>query len=144
VWTSTRLQSKATAQHLTRFHVRQQPLLAELNPGEATNLTEEQIKAKYASEYEQQQQDPYSYRFPRGESYHDLALRLEKVIMELEHERKYVMIIAHESVLKCIYAYYFGTPQQEIPTLCLSPSQIIEITPSAYGCLQRSIQVPLV
>ena len=42
------------------------------------------------------------------QSYHDLAIRLEPIILELEREKNDVLIIAHESVLKCLYAYLLG------------------------------------
>ncbi|CAG8710017.1 555_t:CDS:1, partial [Scutellospora calospora] len=44
-------------------------------------------------------------------SYHDLAVRLEPIILELEHEKNDVLIIAHETVLKCLYAYLFDQPE---------------------------------
>lgn len=44
------------------------------------------------------------------QSYHDLAVRLESVIMELEREKNDVLIIAHETVLRCLYAYLFDRP----------------------------------
>ena len=42
------------------------------------------------------------------QSYHDIAIRLESIILELEREKNDVLIIAHESVLKCLYAYLLG------------------------------------
>ena len=59
-------------------------------------------------EYEQWMADPFFYRFPRGESYHDLAVRLEKSLLELEGERTDVFILADASVIRCFYAFYKG------------------------------------
>lgn len=38
-------------------------------------------------------------------------MRLEAIIMELEREKNDVLIIAHETVLRCLYAYLFDRPE---------------------------------
>ena len=40
------------------------------------------------------------------QSYSDLAHRIEPVILELERQSEDVMIIAHETVLRCLYGYF--------------------------------------
>lgn len=47
-------------------------------------------------------------------SYQDLAVRIESIILELEYEKNDVLIIAHESVLRCLYAYLFDRPEDVI------------------------------
>lgn len=46
--------------------------------------------------------DKFSYRYVGGESYKDLVLRLEPIIMELERQRS-ILIIGHQAVLRAIY-----------------------------------------
>ncbi|CAG8745846.1 1965_t:CDS:2, partial [Racocetra fulgida] len=36
---------------------------------------------------------------------------IKSIILELEHEKNDVLIIAHETVLKCLYAYLFDQPE---------------------------------
>ncbi|KAJ9054154.1 hypothetical protein DSO57_1017629 [Entomophthora muscae] len=67
------------------------------------------------------------------QSYLDLAVRLESVIMELEREKDDVVIIAHESVLQCLYGYFFDLKETEIPFLRFGYDSIVEVVPSAYG-----------
>jgi 6-phosphofructo-2-kinase/fructose-2,6-biphosphatase 4 len=105
VFTSTRRRSYQTAQFFPSSAVTQKTPLVQLNPGAVEALAEDEIKARYPEEFVRHQADPFSHRYPRSESYHDLALRLEHVILELEGERDDVLVIAHETVLQCLYAY---------------------------------------
>lgn len=109
--------------------VRQQSVLNQLNPGESDGLLPAELKEKFPEEIPKVRENPYRHRYPRAEvkkiyiydvryilnvsirqSYHDLAVRLESVIMELEREKNDVLIIAHETVLRCLYAYLFDRP----------------------------------
>ncbi|PKY40279.1 bifunctional 6-phosphofructo-2-kinase/fructose-2,6-bisphosphate 2-phosphatase [Rhizophagus irregularis] len=143
IWTSARQRSYQTAKPFLDegFNVYHRPSLAEINVGEVDNLTVEEIKAKFPEEYEKQQKDPYHYRYPRAESYQDLAVRIESIILELEYEKNDVLIIAHESVLRCLYAYLFDRPEDEIPRIVIPRNYLIEIIPSAYGCRETRMEI---
>ncbi|CAM0140106.1 unnamed protein product [Umbelopsis sp. WA50703] len=143
VWTSTRKRSKQTALHFAPEEdiiVRQHTTLTQMNPGEVDGLTDDEIKARFPEEVIKAQQDPYGHRYPRAESYHDLAVRLEPVIMELEREKNDVLIIAHETVLRCLYAYLFDRTEQEIPRISIPRNILIEIAPTAYGAKESRMQ----
>ena len=58
--------------------------LNEIDAGVCEGLTYTEIKEKYPTEYNMRQNNKYYYRYPMGESYYDLVVRLEPVIMELE------------------------------------------------------------
>ncbi|RUS21930.1 6-phosphofructo-2-kinase-domain-containing protein, partial [Endogone sp. FLAS-F59071] len=165
VWTSARKRCFQTAMHFAEENVmiRQQSVLTEINPGICDGLTPEQIKvcngcvivivgncnyytlhwykAKFPEECQRSLSDPYRYRFPRAESYHDLAIRIEACILELEREKNDVLIIAHESVLRCLYAYLFDRPESEIPRIAIPQHYLIEIVPSAYGCKETRMEI---
>lgn len=47
----------------------------ELNPGDVDGLTPQQIQELYPDELKNHELYPYSHRYPRGESYHDLSVR---------------------------------------------------------------------
>ncbi|CAG8456826.1 15647_t:CDS:10 [Acaulospora colombiana] len=143
IWTSARQSSVQMVKPFKEggYSVKQRTLLAELNLGEIDSLTDEEIKKKFPEEYERHQKDMYHHRYPMAESYHDLAVRLESTILELEHERNDVLIIAHETVLKCLYAYLFDRPEDEIPRIVIPRNYLIEIIPSAYGCRETRMEI---
>ncbi|ORY01310.1 bifunctional 6-phosphofructo-2-kinase/fructose-2,6-bisphosphate 2-phosphatase [Basidiobolus meristosporus CBS 931.73] len=142
IWTSTRQRSVSTTQFFPEeIPVRQVAGLLELNPGEIDGLTNAEIQAKYPEEYEKHQKDPYNHRYPRGESYHELAIRLEEIILQLERDKNDILIIAQETVLRTLYAYYFGRPADEIPNINIPRDTLIEVTPSSYGCQEHRIYI---
>ncbi|KAI8364231.1 6-phosphofructo-2-kinase-domain-containing protein [Blakeslea trispora] len=143
IWTSSQKKAVGTALPFMKagIPVRQQSVLNQLNPGESDGLTPEELKEKFPDEVVKARENPYRHRYPRAESYHDLAVRLESVIMELEREKNDVLIIAHETVLRCLYAYLFDRPAREIPTISIPRSCLLEITPSAYGCKESRMEI---
>lgn len=114
--------------------VRLRATLSALNPGQTEGLTHEQIKETFPEEWKRHSLDPYHHRYPRAESYHDLVIRLESIIMELERDPSNILIIADASVLRCIYAYYIEASPFLIPSLILDPRELIVLQPQAYGC----------
>lgn len=75
-------------------------------------------------------------------SYHDLAVRLEPNILELEREQSDLLIIAHESVLRVLYAYLMHCSTMDIPRLKFPRDEIIEIIPAAYQNEAKRIHIP--
>ncbi|KAF8472485.1 6-phosphofructo-2-kinase-domain-containing protein [Kalaharituber pfeilii] len=144
IWTSTRRRSVETAKHLQNkgYKVRQRPQMSQLNPGDLERYNEEEIKEKYPEEFRKHKLDPYHHRYPRAESYHDLAVRLEPIILELERERNDLLIIAHESVLRVLYGYLMACSTQDIPFLSFPRNQIIEIIPASYNNHMKTIPIP--
>jgi 6-phosphofructo-2-kinase / fructose-2,6-biphosphatase 4 len=47
--------------------------MSEINPGVWDGLTPDQARKYYPDEWERFAKDPYSFRAPRAESYHDLS-----------------------------------------------------------------------
>lgn len=54
--------------------------------------------------------EPFTGRYPSGESYLDVIQRLEPVIIEIERERECVCVVAHQAILRALYGYFQGTP----------------------------------
>jgi 6-phosphofructo-2-kinase / fructose-2,6-biphosphatase 4 len=101
------------------------PELVRLNPGDCDGLTQDQILARWPEETGRRKRDPYHHRYPRAESYHDLANRLWPVMLEMEREVSDLCIIAHESVLRVLCAYFMEN-SADVPTPLppvLSPEQ---------------------
>lgn len=69
-------------------------------------------------------------------------MRLEPIILELEREQNDLLIIAHESVLRVLYAYLMHCSTMEIPKLKFPRDEIIEIIPAAYQNEARRIHIP--
>jgi 6-phosphofructo-2-kinase/fructose-2,6-biphosphatase 4 len=63
-----------------------------------------------------------------SQSYHDLAVRLEPIILELEREQNDLLIIAHESVLRVLYGYLMACNATDIPKLEFPRNEIIEVS----------------
>lgn len=51
----------------------EKPQMLEINPGIWDGLTPDQAKKYYPEDWERFSKDPYTYRAPRAESYHDLS-----------------------------------------------------------------------
>lgn len=57
------------------YKVIERQQMYELNPGVIDGLTPEQIREVFPEEAKNHELHPYSHRYPRGESYHDLSVR---------------------------------------------------------------------
>ncbi|PQE04198.1 6-phosphofructo-2-kinase protein [Rutstroemia sp. NJR-2017a BVV2] len=128
VWTSTRKRTVETAEYLKEkgFRVRQRSQMSQLNPGICEKMSERGLRRLYPEEVRMHELDPYHHRYPRAESYHDLAVRMEPIILELEREQNDLLIIAHESVLRVLYGYLMACDAMNIPNLKFPRNEIIE------------------
>lgn len=135
VWCSTRKRSVLTAAPFLRMgcKVREHSRLCEMNPGVVDGMSSEEIAQRFPDSIESKERDPYRFRFPRAESYHDLAIRLEPIIFELERTREDVLIIGQSSVLRCLIAYLQGNKPAEIPFIQVREGDLVEILPQAFG-----------
>lgn len=86
VWVSPRQRTVASALYLKQAGcvVRRRPQLSAQNPGVCDTLSSQEIREKWPEEERLHQENPFLHRFPRAESYHDIAIRLEPVILEIE------------------------------------------------------------
>jgi 6-phosphofructo-2-kinase/fructose-2,6-biphosphatase 4 len=69
-------------------------------------------------------------------------VRLEPIILELEREQNDLLIIAHESVLRVLYAYLMHCSTTDIPSLKFPRDEIIEISPAAYQNEAKRLKIP--
>lgn len=135
IWTSTRVRTIETGQPFEEkgYRTRQRPQLAQINPGVCDGLTPAEVQEKYPDETAKHRLEPYRHRYPRAESYHDLAVRLEPVILEMERIPNDILIIANESVLRVLYGYLMACSPADIPLLEFARDEIVEIIPSSYN-----------
>ncbi|GMM55023.1 fructose-2,6-bisphosphatase [Maudiozyma humilis] len=131
VWTSTLCRTQQTAQYLP-YEKLEWKALDELDAGVCDGMTYEEIEDVYPEDFKARDDDKYEYRYRGGESYRDVVIRLEPVIMELERQEN-VLIITHQAVLRCIYAYFMNVPKEESPWVSIPLHTLIKLEPRAYG-----------
>jgi 6-phosphofructo-2-kinase/fructose-2,6-biphosphatase 2 len=132
VWTSTLHRTMQTAKHMDCPKL-QWKALDELDAGVCDGLTYDEIETQYPEDFYLRDSDKFHFRYRGGESYADLVLRLEPIIMEVERQEN-IMIIGHQAVLRAILAYFLNKPHDELPYLKIPLHMLIQLTPRAYGC----------
>ncbi|KAL6852889.1 Fructose-2,6-bisphosphatase [Amphichorda felina] len=137
VWTSTLKRTIATARFLPpHYNQLQWKALDELDSGVCDGLTYQEIKDRYPEDFAARDEDKYNYRYRGGESYRDVVIRLEPIIMELERSED-ILIVTHQAVLRCIYAYFMKKDQSRSPWMNVPLHTLIKLTPKAYGTLEE-------
>jgi broad specificity phosphatase PhoE len=154
LWTSTLRRTKETAQFIShdKIHhtwdngdtgewVQFRPMarrnLDELYAGSCDGMTYKEIEQVFPEEFARRQDDKLCYRYPRGESYMDVTLRLEPLAQEMERTREPVLIVGHQGILRILYAYFMGLDRKEAPYVNIPLNNVIELTPHAYGCHEK-------
>ncbi|KAG8945799.1 Fructose-2,6-bisphosphatase, partial [Tulasnella sp. 408] len=74
--------------------------LDELDAGVCDGMTYEEIEEHYPEDFANRDEDKFNYRYRGGESYRDVVVRLEPVIMELERQEN-VLVIGHQAIVRC-------------------------------------------
>lgn len=141
IWTSTKKRTIATAKHLPNKKLAWQAL-DELEAGKADALTYEQVEEQFPEDFAKRDNDKYNYRYQDGESYRDVVQRLEPVIMDLERQDN-VLIIGHQAILRCLYAYFMNHSFERLPYLKIPLHTVIQLTPGAYTCEERRFKVDI-
>ena len=62
--------------------------------------------------------------------------------MEIERTRFPVVVVAHQAVLRALYAYFVCIPNSECPHIGIPLHTVIQLTPHAYGCNEQRIPLP--
>lgn len=141
VWTSVKRRTVEATEMFKKnnINVRHRIQLSQKNPGVTGQMTEEEIKQKFPTQYEQFLKDPYHHRYSRAELYHDLAIKIEPLILEMERMSGDILIIADETVLRVFYGYLMASSCFDIPYLPFSQDEIIEIKFNAYANVAKQI-----
>ncbi|KAJ3494306.1 hypothetical protein NLJ89_g10837 [Agrocybe chaxingu] len=138
VWTSTLRRTIQTASELNYPKLTWKSL-DELDAGVCDAMTYEQA---YPDDFANRDDDKFNYRYRGGESYRDVVVRLEPVIMELERQEN-ILIIGHQAILRCLYAYFHHLPQVDLPYIKIPLHTVIKLTPKAYGCDEERYALPI-
>lgn len=136
IWTSTLKRTIQTARFLAKsdkgYDKLEWKALDEIDSGVCDGLTYQEIADRHPEDFKARDDDKYNYRYRGGESYRDVVIRLEPIIMELERSEN-IIIVTHQAVLRCIYAYYMNVPQEKSPWMEVPLHTLIKLTPKAYG-----------
>ncbi|KAF9210789.1 Fructose-2,6-bisphosphatase [Podila verticillata] len=141
VWTSTLKRTTQTAQHLT-YPKLAWKALDELDAGVCDGMTYEEIEEQFPEDFANRDEDKFNYRYRGGESYRDVVVRLEPVIMDLERQRN-ILIIGHQAILRCIYAYFMNHSHEKLPYIKIPLHTLIQLTPKAYTCEEKRYKVDI-
>lgn len=141
VWTSTLKRTIATARFL-EFEKLEWKALDELDSGVCDGLTYGDIEDRYPEDFRQRDEDKYNYRYLGGESYRDVVIRLEPIIMELERSEN-ILIVTHQAILRCIYAYFMNIPQERSPWMEVPLHTLIQLTPKAYNTHEQRFKADI-
>ena len=157
LWTSTMRRTKETTQFINtrKIVIKPDPAdpsldyewvqmrprawhhLDELFAGSCDGMTYEEIEEQFPEEWERRAADKLAYRYPRGESYLDVIARLEPIIIEMERHQEPLLIVAHQGILRIIYAFYMGLSRAEAPYVTIKLNCVTELTPAVYGCVEK-------
>ncbi|KAI9699264.1 MAG: hypothetical protein M1836_002874 [Candelina mexicana] len=137
VWTSMLNRSIETAQYFDEddYDIKQMKMLDELNAGVMEGMTYEEIKTKYADEYELRRRDKLHYRYPGpgGEGYLDIINRLRAVIVEVERMTDHVLLVGHRSVARVLLAYFKGLKREDVADVDVPLEILYMLEPKPYG-----------
>lgn len=107
-------------------------ILDELYSGTLEGMTYGEISEKYPNEAAERKRDKLRYRYPAGESYMDVIHRIEPIIFAIEKSREPIIIVAHQAVIRCLYAYFCKNDVEEIPHLSIPLHTVIKLVPDIY------------
>lgn len=156
LWTSTLRRTKETGQYIeqeeiehtwdngdrhnwVQFRPNRLRNLDELYAGTCDGMTYKEIENVFPDEFAARQSDKLKYRYPRGESYMDVTLRLEPLAHRMESSRESLLMIAHQGVLRILYAYFMGMSRADAPFVSIPLNHVIVLSPHAYGCSEERI-----
>lgn len=137
VWTSTLRRTQQTARFLP-YPKLAWKALDELDAGVCDGMTYEEIEQKYPEDFAARDKNKYEYRYRGGESYRDVVARLEPIIMELERQEN-IMIVTHQAVLRCIYAYFMNVHQDRSPWMVVPLHTLIQLEPKPYSTSETRV-----
>ncbi|KAA8497667.1 6-phosphofructo-2-kinase/fructose-2,6-bisphosphatase 4 [Porphyridium purpureum] len=133
VWTSQLQRTRQTASSIPGMTICWRAL-NEIDAGMCEGMTYKQIEQTRPDIHEARKRDKLRFRYPGGESYVDVIHRLEPVILEIERTQEPLLIVAHNAIIRSIFAYYYGIEQSKVPHIDIDLHTVYKLTTQAYGC----------
>jgi len=108
--------------------------LDEVYAGKFDGMSPEEILQQAPEESKLRQEDKLNYRYPRGESYSDAIERVQLVALQLERHRDPVLVVAHNGIIRILYAYFKGLSREDAPYVEIPSNCVIKLVPRCYTC----------
>lgn len=142
VWSSTMKRAVQTSESIPCVQYIRWRTMEELNGGICDGMSYDEIASSMPDEFQARQDDKLRYRYPRGESYEDVIRRVEPVIIELERQRKPVLVVAHRAILRCLYAYFKDNfTREEVPHVNMPLNVVFKLKPGPYGTSEEQFDL---
>ena len=90
--------------------------LAELDFGDLEGMRYEEVERQYPVFYQQWMSNPTNVTFPNGESYAQMAARVNRVVSTLvkKHMNETIVVVAHGGVNRIVLANILGLKSEQI------------------------------
>ncbi|KAJ1813255.1 6-phosphofructo-2-kinase [Coemansia sp. RSA 2599] len=141
IWTSMLKRTMETVEHFDpqRYRIKNIRSLNEIYAGKCEGMTYDEIAAQFPDEFEARQLDKFYYRYPGigGESYADVVLRLQQVIVELERIRHSVLLVTHRAMARTLLSYFMDIPTTHMPDMELPLGHVYSCEPRPFGNFLR-------
>jgi len=137
IYSSPLERAMQTAEPLAKSHqleIIQRPGLLETDYGEWEDKTLKALRRRKL--WRLVQFAPTHMRFPGGESFAEIQLRISQEIQELcsQHSEKHVIAcVSHADPIKLAIAYFLGIPLDLFQRISISPASITSLQVGEYG-----------
>merc|ERR1711871_23806 len=115
--------------------------LNRIKVGRFAGLSVEEFRTQHPDLYADRERDRLNFRFPEGESYLDLAQRLQPAIIELERIKSPVVIISHRSVLRVLRNYFTGSSMEQMPYMQFPQHSVCKLSMGPQGVKEEMVQL---
>lgn len=94
-------------------------------------------------EWRKIQDNPAAFRFPEGESFKEMHLRVEKFLKRVSRGKKPILVVSHGDVIKMIICCCLDLPINQFQRIVITPASlsIIEYTPKSKALLQSNMKL---
>jgi len=118
---------------LDHLHVEETSALNPIDKGDFSGLELDEIAVRDPEWHARLTRHPFTTRFPGGESYRDLIVRLESAVIEMEQQVVPVLVCTHLSVIQCLLGYFRNVPAEECTNIGAPLNTLVELVPTAGG-----------
>jgi len=134
IMTSTLSRAHQTTAHISwAGNVEQYGALNPLDKGLFPGLRFWEAEKEAPEFFRRWVKDKYNTRFPAGESYHDVRVRLEQCLIEIEQQSSPVLVLAHGTVLQVLLCYFTGKAIDECWKVTFPHHTVMEFSPNPYS-----------
>ncbi|GAB3844554.1 histidine phosphatase family protein [Dactylosporangium cerinum] len=115
--------------------------LAELDHGQFSGMTDEQVDTQFPGERQRRAADKYQWRFPGGESYADADTRAAQALHRIRHRpAQRPLIVSHEMIGRMLQRHLLDLAPQAALARAHPHDVVFQIDPATREC--RSIGLP--